>query len=50
VHLGWHYAVDGYAAVALACGAWWLCGHIARWLHARPAMADYNRELSALAS
>jgi hypothetical protein len=26
VHLGWHYAVDGYVAIALAFLCWWLSG------------------------
>jgi hypothetical protein len=28
VHLGWHYAVDGYVAVPLAVGAWWAAGRV----------------------
>ena len=31
VHLGWHYAVDGYIARALAAALWWLSGPVARW-------------------
>jgi PAP2 superfamily len=31
VHLGWHYAVDGYAGLALAAACWWVSGFIARW-------------------
>ena len=30
VHLGWHYAVDGYAAIAAVAGFWWLSGRIIR--------------------
>jgi hypothetical protein len=30
VHLGWHYAVDGYAGVLIAMFAWWLAGPIVR--------------------
>lgn len=38
VFLGWHYAIDGYFAIASTCGYWWLAG---RWaprmgLPARP--------------
>ncbi len=34
VHLGWHYAVDTYVAVALTYGIWALVG---RWLRRAPA-------------
>jgi hypothetical protein len=26
VHLGWHYAVDGYASIAAVAGLWWIAG------------------------
>ncbi len=26
IHLGWHYAIDGYASIALTLAAWWLFG------------------------
>ena len=26
VHLGWHYAIDGYAGVVIAVFSWWLAG------------------------
>jgi hypothetical protein len=29
VHLGYHYAVDGYVSLALVAGVWWLAGKIA---------------------
>ncbi len=34
VHLGWHYAIDGYAAIAGAWVIWWAVG----WLLDRPAV------------
>jgi hypothetical protein len=48
VHLGWHYAVDGYAAVLLALAAWWAAGHMARVLAMRPATRRYNEGLASL--
>lgn len=30
VHLGWHYAVDGYVAIVMAAAIWWLAGPLAR--------------------
>lgn len=36
LYFGWHYAVDFYPGVALACGAWWLAG---RWCGATRAPA-----------
>ncbi len=48
VHLGWHYAVDGYAGLALAAVCWWLAGFVARWHHGRPATAKLNQGLASL--
>jgi membrane-associated phospholipid phosphatase len=31
IHLGWHYAIDGYAGLAGAVVIWWLCGRLVRW-------------------
>jgi hypothetical protein len=31
VHLGWHYAIDGYAGLAGAVAIWWGCGRLVRW-------------------
>ncbi len=45
VHLGWHYAVDGYVSLALALGLWWLCGPIARWWETTRAVQDYHAAL-----
>ncbi len=45
VWLGWHYAVDAYAGVALALMAWWLAGIVTRWLLRRPAMRRYLARL-----
>lgn len=48
VHLGWHYAVDGYAGLALAGACWWLAGFAARWHHNQPATAKLNEGLALL--
>jgi len=36
VHLGWHYAVDGYLSYALTLAVWTLCGPLARWNERQP--------------
>jgi PAP2 superfamily len=35
VHLGWHYAVDGYVSAAIVAGLWLLSGPLATWYHER---------------
>jgi hypothetical protein len=30
VHLGWHYAIDGYAGIAGTIVLWWGCGRLLR--------------------
>ena len=32
VHLGWHYAVDGYVGFALALAVWWASKPLATWM------------------
>jgi membrane-associated phospholipid phosphatase len=48
VHLGWHYAVDGYAGIFIAGFSWWLAGIVARWVAARPVTQRYNEGLASL--
>jgi len=31
VHLGWHYAIDGYAGIVGAVVIWWASGRLVRW-------------------
>jgi hypothetical protein len=31
IHLGWHYAVDGYLGAAIAQVCWWLAARIVNW-------------------
>ncbi len=40
VWLGWHYAVDAYAGIALGLACWWLAAPLARWLMQRQAMRE----------
>lgn len=31
IHLGWHYAIDGYAGAAVAAFGWWAAGRLVDW-------------------
>ena len=48
VHLGWHYAVDGYAGIALAVVCWWIAGKIAAWNQRQPWVRQHEANLEAL--
>lgn len=48
IHLGWHYAVDGYAAFALALLCWWGAGPIAKYLHQQDSVTFFNHRLIGL--
>ena len=48
VHLGWHYAVDGYAGIALGVLGWWAAGPIARWFDGLATSRRYNEGLASL--
>lgn len=48
VHLGWHYAVDGYAGILIALFMWWVSGFVARWHAKRPSTQRLNEGLAAL--
>ena len=48
IHLGWHYAVDGYAAFALALLCWWAAGPVANYLHQQDTMKRFNQRLAEL--
>lgn len=43
VWLGWHYAVDAYAGIAIAAACWWLARPATRWMLRRPAMRRLGR-------
>jgi len=47
IHLGWHYAVDGYFAIVLAVVIWWISGKIATWATNRPAARAYQARFNA---
>ncbi len=47
VHLAWHYAIDGYIAMALAAGVWWIAGPVARWWETARAVSDYRAAIAA---
>jgi hypothetical protein len=48
VHLGWHYAVDGYAGLALAAVCWWASGHFARWHAGLSSTRELNKALASI--
>ena len=47
VHLGWHYAVDAYPAVALAVVSWMAMGRVSRWWEGGAAAQAYRRLVAA---
>ncbi|MGH6874500.1 MAG: phosphatase PAP2 family protein [Aestuariivirgaceae bacterium] len=46
VHLGWHYAVDSYAAIAIALIAWYIAGPLARLNQRLPWVKNYKDMLA----
>jgi len=42
IHLGWHYAIDGYVAGISALLIWWFSGWLARWMHKSKASRTYS--------
>lgn len=40
IHLGWHYAIDGYLGAAVALVCWWLAGKIVAWDRRRRGLAE----------
>jgi hypothetical protein len=39
IHLGWHYAIDGYAGAAVAVFGWWAAGKLVTWDRRRRGVA-----------
>lgn len=48
VHLGWHYAVDGYASVLATAAIWLIVGRLLRWRHARAPRESEARHVPTL--
>ena len=46
IHLGWHYAVDGYLAWGLALAVWLAAGPISRWWENTGAARAYQAALA----
>lgn len=44
IHLGWHYALDGYIGFAIALLAWWAAGKLARRWEGSARARDYTAE------
>ncbi|MDP1701142.1 MAG: phosphatase PAP2 family protein [Aestuariivirga sp.] len=40
IHLGWHYAIDGYAGAAVAIVCWWMAGKIVDWDRRKRGVAE----------
>ena len=47
VHLGWHYAVDGYFAIVMALALWWLSGKIISGVDHFSWVRQYKRAFEA---
>jgi len=43
VHLGWHYAIDGYLSFALVFVIWFTVGRVLAWRERRRPVADIRR-------
>ena len=50
VHLGWHYAVDGYAGILVAVVCWRLAGGFADWMERRGETRRYRALLRRISS
>ncbi|MCP4454813.1 MAG: PAP2 family protein, partial [Planctomycetes bacterium] len=46
VHLGWHYAVDGYASIALTSLIWVICGRVVKRMQAQDDVKSIPTQLS----
>ncbi len=48
IHLGWHYAIDGYAGMLIAFVCWKMAAPVAQYIHNQPAMKRLQEGLAAL--
>ena len=48
VHLGWHYAIDGYAGIIIGYLGWVAAGPIARWFTQLETTRRFNASLASL--
>jgi hypothetical protein len=48
VHLGWHYAVDGYAGILIGLVSWKLAEPVARWFTNLSTTRRFNEGLASL--
>ena len=42
VHLGWHYAIDGYMGIAVVGGVWWGVGKSVEWPRTERILESYG--------
>lgn len=43
VHLGWHYALDGYVSILLTWGIWKFCGWLTDQVYKKPVVFGVNQ-------
>ncbi|MGI9484268.1 MAG: phosphatase PAP2 family protein [Hyphomicrobiales bacterium] len=49
IHLGWHYAIDGYFGFAITLFFWKLSGPLSRWIDSFPAVRQFHAKVAAQA-
>ena len=48
IHLGWHYAIDGYAGAAVALFGWWAAGKLVKWDRENRSIQSTNPSINSL--
>jgi hypothetical protein len=46
VHLGWHYAIDGYFGAALVITLWWAAGRFVDWYEGTEPVRNYVQAMN----